>query len=42
MMGVDVDDQHILELYTNGVISMETAQYAATNPEEFERSTRLE
>ena len=35
-------DQHILELYTNGVISMETAQYAATNPEEFERSTRLE
>jgi len=31
-------DQHLLELVNAGIISMEAATYASTNPEEFERS----
>jgi twitching motility protein PilT len=35
-------DQHLIELVNSGVVSMETAIYASTNPEEFERSLRVE
>jgi twitching motility protein PilT len=35
-------DQHLMELVSGGVISMETALYAASNPEELERSLRVE
>jgi twitching motility protein PilT len=35
-------DQHLIDLVNSGVISMETAIYAASNPEEFERSLRVE
>jgi twitching motility protein PilT len=31
-------DQHLLDLVNAGIISMEAATYASTNPEEFERS----
>jgi twitching motility protein PilT len=35
-------DQHLLELVNSGLVSMETAVYASSNPEEFERSMRIE
>jgi twitching motility protein PilT len=35
-------DQHLLDLVNNGLISMEAAVYASSNPEEFERSFRIE
>ena len=35
-------DQHLLDLVNTGLISMETAIYASSNPEEFERSMRVE
>ncbi len=35
-------DQHLLDLVNNGLISMETAIYASSNPEELERSLRIE
>jgi twitching motility protein PilT len=35
-------DQHLVDLVGAGLISMETAIYASSNPEEFERSLRVE
>ncbi len=35
-------DQHLLDLVNAGVISVEAAVYASSNPEEFERSMRIE
>jgi twitching motility protein PilT len=35
-------DQHLIDLVNNGVVSMEAAIYASSNPEEFERSLRVE
>jgi twitching motility protein PilT len=35
-------DQHLIDLLNSGVISMETAIYASSNPEEFERTLRVE
>jgi twitching motility protein PilT len=35
-------DQHLLDLVNSGVISMEAAVYASSNPEEFERSLRFQ
>jgi twitching motility protein PilT len=35
-------DQHLVDLVNDGVVSMETAMYASSNPEEFERSLRLD
>ena len=35
-------DQHLLDLVSAGLISMESAMYASSNPEEFERSLRIE
>lgn len=35
-------DQHLVELVSSGLISMETAIYASSNPEEFERSLRID
>ena len=34
-------DQHLLDLVNAGLISMEAAVYASTNPEEFERSITI-
>lgn len=35
-------DQHLVELVNAGLVSVETAMYASTNPEEFERALRVE
>lgn len=35
-------DQHLVDLVNSGVVSTETAMYAASNPEEFERALRME
>ena len=35
-------DQHLIDLVNSGLISMETAIYASSNPEEFERSLRVD
>lgn len=35
-------DQHLLDLVSAGLISMEAAIYASSNPEDFERSIRME
>jgi twitching motility protein PilT len=35
-------DQHLLDLVNTGLISMETAIYASSNPEELERALRVE
>src|SRR5262245_4432888 len=35
-------DQHLLDLVNTGVVSMEAAIYASSNPEEFERALRVE
>jgi len=42
LYGMQLFDQHLLELVTHGRISLETAVYAASNPEEFERSMTIE
>jgi twitching motility protein PilT len=42
LYGMQLFDQHLLELVTRGKISMETAVYASSNPEEFERSMTIE
>ncbi len=34
-------DQHLADLVTSGVISLDTAKHAASNPEELERSLRM-
>ena len=38
MYGTQSFDQHLIELYNAGVISLETAKAAATNPADFERA----
>ena len=35
-------DQHLIELVNAGLVSMEAAIYASSNPEEFERALRVE
>lgn len=35
-------DQHLIDLVNAGLVSMETAVYASSNPEEFERALRVE
>ncbi len=35
-------DQHLVELVNSGLVTRETAVYAATNPEEFERQLRMD
>ena len=42
LYGMQLFDQHLLELVTHARISVETAVYASTNPEEFERSMTIE
>jgi twitching motility protein PilT len=42
LYGMQLFDQHLLELVSRGRISMETAVYASSNPEEFERSMTIE
>ncbi|MGF1509108.1 MAG: type IV pilus twitching motility protein PilT [Myxococcota bacterium] len=38
MYGTQSFDQHLIELYQSGVISLDTAKAAATNPADFERA----
>ena len=38
MYGTQSFDQHLIELYQAGIIALETAKSAATNPADFERS----
>ena len=35
-------DQHLVDLVNNGLVSMESAIYASSNPEEFERALRVD
>src|SRR3954462_5892578 len=35
-------DQHLIDLVNSGLVSMEAAIYASSNPEEFERALRVE
>jgi twitching motility protein PilT len=35
-------DQHLIDLVNAGLVTMETAIYASSNPEEFERALRVE
>ena len=35
-------DQHLIDLVNSGLVSMEAAIYASSNPDEFERSLRVE
>jgi twitching motility protein PilT len=35
-------DQHLVDLVRSGVVTPETAVYASSNPEEFERSLRMD
>ena len=35
-------DQHLIDLVNSGLVSMEAAIYASSNPEEFERTLRVE
>ncbi len=42
LYGMQLFDQHLLELVTAGQVSLETAVYASSNPEEFERSMTIE
>jgi twitching motility protein PilT len=42
LYGMQLFDQHLLELVSRGKVSVETAVYASTNPEEFERSMTIE
>ena len=34
-------DQHLVDLVNAGIISMEAATYASSNPEEFERNLSI-
>jgi twitching motility protein PilT len=40
--GMQTFDQHLIELFRAGVISMETAQSAASNPADFQRALNFE
>jgi twitching motility protein PilT len=42
LYGMQLFDQHLLELVAGGKISLESAIYAASNPEELERSMKIE
>ncbi len=42
LYGMQLFDQHLLELVAAGKITLETAVYAASNPEELERSMKIE
>jgi twitching motility protein PilT len=42
LYGMQLFDQHLLELVSHGKISLESAVYASSNPEEFERSMTIE
>jgi len=42
LYGMQLFDQHLLELVAQQRITMEVAVYAASNPEEFERSMTIE
>jgi twitching motility protein PilT len=42
LYGMQLFDQHLLELVTSGKITLETAMYASSNPEELERSMKIE
>jgi twitching motility protein PilT len=42
LYGMQLFDQHLLELVTSGKITLETAIYASSNPEELERSMKIE
>jgi twitching motility protein PilT len=42
MYGSQSFDQHLIELYNHGVISIETAKMAATNPADLERALYLQ
>ena len=42
LYGMQLFDQHLLELVTGGKITLETAIYASSNPEELERSMKIE
>ncbi len=42
MFGMQSFDQHLSQLYRQGVISLETAQSAATNPADFQRALEFE
>ena len=40
--GMQTFDQHLIELYKSGEISMEVAKFAATSTSEFERGLTIE
>jgi len=42
LLGTQIFDQHLAELYKAGMISIETAKSAATNPSDFERSLHFD
>jgi len=42
LYGMQLFDQHLRELVTSGKITKETAMYASSNPEELERSMKIE
>jgi len=42
LYGMQTFDQHLLELYQNGLLKLEVAKAAASNPEDFERSVTFE
>jgi twitching motility protein PilT len=42
LYGMQLFDQHLLELVSAGKITLETAVYAASNPDELERSMKIE
>jgi twitching motility protein PilT len=42
LYGMQLFDQHLLELVAQGKVSLESAVYASSNPEEFERSMTIE
>jgi twitching motility protein PilT len=42
LYGMQLFDQHLLELVSKGKISLEVAVYASSNPEELERAMTIE
>ena len=42
MFGTQSFDQHLSQLYREGVITLETAQSAASNPADFQRALEFE
>ena len=42
MFGMQSFDQHLSQLYKQGIITLETAQSAATNPADFQRALEFE